>query len=238
MKPQNFQEFIVWDEGVNSKVKFTNNPHILEPRHLQIELFTSPSDDPNAKPDFLCMFQLALDTISAGCPNYEASASIEIPVMLPNDHLKSGELTVEVQRVRTDPNYVRRKSDEVASRLSEQIDFIGRFKKDYEEELAFAPNIQGRNGKSLLHAAVHLRNQSLVQKLADLGATFPVNSGESENPLIKAMNQRDRAEKKLQEKVSGDEVDENAKRAYSESLAESEAIVEILKTMASSPDKT
>ena len=235
MKPQSFQEFIVWDEGANSKVKFTNNPHILEPRHLQIELFTSHADDPNAKPDLLGMFQLPLDTISEACPNYETSVSIEIPVSLPNDNLKSGELTVEVQRVRTDHNYVRRKSDEVASKLSEQIDFIGRFKKDYEEELVFAPNIQGKNGKSLLHAAVHLRKQSLVQKLADLGATF--DSDESENPLTKAMNQRDRAKKKLQEKVSSDEVDENAKRAYSESLAESEAIVEILKTMVSSSDK-
>lgn len=234
--PQIFQEFIVWDEQVNAKVKFTNNPHIMEPRHLQIELFTSDADDPNTKPAFLCMFQLPLDTISESCPNYETSASIEIPVMLPNDNVKSAELTVEVQRVRTDHNYVRRKSDEVAAKLSEQIDFIGRFKKDYEEELVFAPNIHGRNGKSLLHAAVHLRNKSLIQKLADLGATFASNRGESQDPLTKAMNQRDRAKKKLQEKVNSDDVDENAKRAYSESLAESEAIVELLQKMATSSD--
>ncbi len=235
LKPQLFSEFIIWDVAVHSKVKFTNNPYILEPRQLQIELFTYAGDDQNRKTEFLCMFQIPLTIISDGCPNYEPPVAIEIPVLLPNDKVKSGELTVEVQRVRTDHNYVRRKSDEVAFKLSEQLDFIARFNQDYKDELVLAPNIQGRNGKSLLHAAVHLRKLSLIKKLADLGAKFSSSTGESENPLTKATNQRDRAEKKLQEKLKDGDVDENAIRAYRDSLAEFEAIVDILTKMAYNP---
>lgn len=235
MKPQSFCEFIIWDENVNAKVKFTNNPYIFEPRQLQIELFTYAVDDQSKKPDFLCAFQLPLTIISDGCPNYEPPAVIEIPVALPNDRVRSGELTVEVQRVRTDHNYVRRKSDEVAFKLSEQLDFIARFNQDYKDELVLAPNIQGRNGKSMLHAAVHLRKLSLIKKLSDLGARFPPNAGETEDPLIKATNQRDRARKKLQEKEESGGVDENAVRAYRDSLAEFETMVDILTDMASKP---
>lgn len=212
-------------------MKVTNNSHVLmEPRrHLEVDFRKAEKNGSGSNHANLCRFDISLDEIERECPTYDP-VSIEIPVG-PNSEIRSGELTIEVKRVRTDREYVNRKSHEAAEGLSVQLDNISRFNEG-SHRLKLDPNIGGRKGRTMVHAAVHLKNIALLKKLAGLGAKASTdNSEEVESPLTQAKNMRDRATEKLQ-KLEASGGDPNAISALKDLRSEVEVIVDSLTKMA------
>jgi hypothetical protein len=232
---QELREFIIFDENVYPKVKLTNNAKMpMEPRrHLEVDFRRTEKGHGGNHKD-LCRFNISLEEIERQCPNYDRPMSIELPVMGQNHELKSGELTVFVQRVRADREYVNRKSHDAGEALSTQLENIARFNED-TNDLKLNPNIEGRNGKSILHAAVHLKKISLVNKLVSLGVKASADNGEVESPLTQAKNMRDRATEKLKKKLEESGGDQNAIVALKGLCADVQVMVDSLTKMTPTP---
>ena len=221
---------MIFAENDNPRVKVSNNARMpMEPmRHLEFDFRKADSYSGDKNTD-LCRFQIALNEIERICPHYDRAVPLEIPT-LANSDIKSGELTIEIKRVRTDKGYVDRKSHEAGDGLMTQLDNISRF-NEADHDLKLSANIEGRNGKSVIHAAVHLKRLDLVKKLGSQGAkVVSIGESEVESPLTQAQHMRDRATEKLR-KLEASGGDPNAIAAQAALRDDFAAIVVSLKEM-------
>lgn len=211
-----------------------NPKSTMEPKYLKVDFYVagSVSDIEGGKGRLLCQFELECTFIADKCPpNYGQGVNVEIAVQLPNQELKSGELTIEVVRKKIDRDYTNKKTYEIAKRLSNQLDIVAKFNEEHRGDPCLSPGgIRGRFGRSYIDAAIHLRNTSLVAKLLKLGARF-YDDGGAESPLVKAKSFRDRTKKKLQDsEANGGDRDSIAARR--QALADFEYMVDCVAKMA------
>jgi len=168
------------------------------------------------------------------CSHYEQPHTCYISVN-EGSNLKSGELTVEVKRVRLDRSYVQRKAEDLSKRLHEQLLNIETFNSDDANDLEMEPNISGPGGTSILDALIKLRDPLLLEKLQQMGVRFPVQ-GESEGPLDKAKQLRKRSQKKLDDYKASDGAIEQEVKIREDQVKEYDEIIEILNKMSYDPN--
>ena len=185
----------------------------------------------------LASFVLPLNDIHKLCPNYDQPVRMEISVLIPNYHLKSGEVTVEAKRLRLDRSYTDWKARDVFKGIGEEIEQIKRFNMDYKDIMEIPPNIRGPEG-SFLHAAVWLVRLPLIEQMRGLGYRFVSNKRDPNDPLVKALTTRDRAREKLEQTLELGQMDPNGIRAKKDNLKELDAIVEALTKMSTNAKDT
>ena len=229
MEPEELRQFILF-EG-STAVKFNNNHRILlESRQIQIDFWIDGATQRTVENTPFASFVLPLNDIHKLCSNYDQSVRMEISVLIPNYHLKSGQVTVEAKRLRLDRSYTDGKARDVFKGINEEIEQIKRFNMDYKDAMEIPPNIRGPEG-SFLHAAVWLVKLPLIEKLCGLGYRFVSNSNDLNDPLVRAVSTRDRAREKLGQRLEVGQTDPNGIRAKIDNLKELDAIVETMTKM-------
>jgi hypothetical protein len=116
-----------------------------------------------------------------------------------------GELRISVMKQRAGSDYVTQKRTEILQALKNLMDMVKKYNIDpnRQSDEKLSGNIQGINGLSVLHAAVHLGDSGyLISTMLDLGAD-PRLKSQLGTPLHFAQQQLDRAlekEKNLEAK--------------------------------------
>jgi hypothetical protein len=204
-------EFINYASADDVKVfTTTNNSHFThEERHLFIDLEERLRDDPVSQKQIGC-FTIPLNRVNELCPSYGSEACFKVTATPTSQGLVSGEIEIEVRKLRVDRGYIQKKTQETAKHLSIQIGNIIRFNEEHSS-YKLTSNIQGREGFSLLHAAIQLKEQDLVRKLIKLGAN-PMTRSDVGTPLSQTLKTRSSVHEKLSKLRMGG-AEETAKRA-------------------------
>lgn len=151
-----------------------------------------------------------LDEIERSCPLDDERIEVTRPLRSECDVGNVGEAKISVSKQRVGPEYVNQKRAEILVALKTQMDSIKKYNIDAGRRSGekLSGNIQGINGLSLLHAAVHLgESGSLIHAMLDLGVD-PRLKSRLGTPLHFAQQQLDRAlekEKNLEAKGSSHE---------------------------------
>jgi hypothetical protein len=206
LPPRRLTEFINYNDDNNAPVyKTANNSHFVqEKRELVIELEEGLMDDhvPLTK---LGSFTIPLNRIDEQCP-YDGSPMILVEPVSSTTMLTQGEVRIEVRRCNASRDYVERKKQETVAKISDQIETIVRFNEEEQDgsgPLELRANIQGRGKVSLMHVAIQLQREDLVEKLMEQGAN-PMEKSELGTPLSLALNLQHRVQDKLlKEKAKG-----------------------------------
>jgi hypothetical protein len=131
-----------------------------------------------------------------------------------------GEVALEIRRCKT---FAGEKKDRIKRKISQLVDWMTRFNQDYlnsdePDSMAITANIQCYGNVSLLHAAIELCDENLVEKLIALGAN-PLGRSKVGSAMSRALKLKDRAEEKWEhKKLSSDEVDMLAQKKVLDSF--------------------
>ena len=214
LPPRTLTEYINYsDEEDSPAFKVANNPYFdQENRVLIIEVEEGVLSDsvPNA---WLGSFKIPLNEFEK-CNTYNEPINIDWRQVSSDGALRKGEIQLEVKRVRTPSQYIETKKDETVAKILQQIENVARFNEEQgEAAVKLKANIQGEGNISLLHAAILLQQEGLVERLLSLNAN-PHHRSEIGTPLSLAQSLRHRTKDKLMNekvKVTPDQASIEAK---------------------------
>eukprot|EP00934_Nitzschia_sp_Nitz4_P005982 Nitzschia sp. Nitz4//scaffold46_size129759//2610//9045//NITZ4_003479-RA/size129759-snap-gene-0.2-mRNA-1//1//CDS//3329552529//5972//frame0 len=171
--------------------KTTNNARIaMKKRYLEVEFVDANNPDVQ-----LCLFQTPMNRVSEVCPRCNEPALIEIPPMQTDPRVVSCEVVMEVCRIHADGKYMLDKTKESAKAITDQLDHIARFNSEHSD-LKVNPNVKGKDGITLLHAAIHIRRVDLVMRLLEMGAD-PTSKSSKGTPLKMTVAAVQKVKKKI-----------------------------------------
>jgi hypothetical protein len=177
-------------------------------------------------------FEIPLNRIDRQCPR-DGSPLIVQEQVSSTSLLTKGEIEIEVRRFHVPRDYIERKQQYLAEKLPVQINNINRFNTDNSCSMKLTANIQVQGNMSLLHAAVQMRRDDLVEKLVELGAN-PNGKSKVGTPLRQALNLRDRAyEQFLSDEAETEDV--ALTQGHEELYKSFERIVELLRNKGCAP---
>jgi hypothetical protein len=208
LPPRRLTEFVMYSDSEEAMPVFktTNNLHFTqEVRRLVIEIEEGLKDDP-VPPTKLGSFVIPLNRIEEQTPQDEAPITFKVAAQT-SEFLRRGEVEIEVRRRSVDREYIQRKRQEVERKLSDQIETIVRFNEEQNSSgsCKVTGNVRGQGRVSLLHAAIQLQMEDLVNNLVELDAV-PNERSDIGTPFGLALKLKDRIEEKLQ-KMKAEERD-------------------------------
>jgi hypothetical protein len=163
-------------------------------------VFEGLTTDP-VRPLPLALFKIPLNRIDEQCPPNGSSLSISEACTPSDPSLPKGEIRLEVRRCKAS---AVEKKDRIKRKLSQLVEWITRFNQDFPshdeaDSRTLTANIQCYGNVSLLHAAIELCDESLVERLVALGAN-PLGKSKVGTAISRALKLKDRAEEKWENK--------------------------------------
>jgi hypothetical protein len=160
-----------------------------------------------------------MDELEKNCPLGDTWVDFVRPIRSEDSAVIRGEARISVMKQHVGSDYATQKRAEILQALKVQMDSIKKYNADPDRnpDEKLSGNIQGINGLSLLHAAIHLGESGLlISAMLDLGVDPRLKSPLG-TPLHFAQQQLDRAlekEKNLEAKQApvDDLVRQRAKR--------------------------
>ncbi|KAL3917294.1 MAG: hypothetical protein SGILL_004783 [Bacillariaceae sp.] len=158
----------------DDKCSFTthnNSAFGMEDRRLVIEVEQKSLISTNP-PTRLGRAIFEMDDLEQRCISGGDFLEVAMPMSTQGGPLSHGEATIVVQKTRVTGEYINSKRKEVLRGLWVQIENIKKFNQKWSRFCGepLNGNIQGIDGLTLLHAAVHLGETPLVEELLKLGA--------------------------------------------------------------------
>jgi hypothetical protein len=163
------------DSDVDSPLVYkihNNSNYVLEQRDFVIDIKKGSSPDP-VPTGRLGSFNFILNDIEKQCLSDGNSIEYTQPLSSSSGELSSGFASITANKRGADKEYITSKKIEVLRKLNTQLDFIERFNKDptTPPDARLTANIIGIDGKSILHAAIQLVDDTdLVKRMLRLGA--------------------------------------------------------------------
>jgi hypothetical protein len=224
------------DEMTSYKVH--NNVQVVhEKRFLVIEIFEGLKTDP-VLPAKLGSFRIKMSSIDNDCPIRGWGATTATTTTTTDSSLEFAEIEIEMRVIDDQPSYYIGKSKQASDQIALEVEQIERFNDDQKQSsnsCKLTANIRGINRISLLHAAVHLNNLDLLERVLRLGAN-PLLRSTMGSALAYAQQLRDRANEKAMKASSSDDPDagrrEGELAARQEFLAGHSKVVEMLRSAA------
>lgn len=162
----------------------------LEKRELWVDLKRVPAEALGS-----AIFDV--DDIEEQCQVDGSWVELSRPLAVTNfGLLSSGSLSIVARKQSAGDDYILTKKEDARTRLRLVIGYIQRFNEDPNtpKGARMTGNVQGRDGYSLLHAAVSLTDDpGLIDSLLALGADPKLKSSSGETPLKMATNLLDKA---------------------------------------------
>jgi hypothetical protein len=164
-----FAEKMAYDDC--SFTAHNNSAFGMEDRKLLIEVEEKPLQ--NTLPaSRLGSAIFELDTLEQKCFTGGTSVEVTVPISIAGVLLSHGEARIAVKKTQVGEEYIGSKREEVLQALHVQIKNIHHFNEQWSQICGakLSGNIEGIDGLTLLHAAVHLGEPVLTKELMDLGA--------------------------------------------------------------------